>query len=202
MTPFDRRLDILFTGNPAELAGRWTMYEAYLEAGTGLLITSDYAASGLPQEISGPGAFVRRFDASLLYFYSDRPVPALPADPLHVMLGNLLSVLLPLLVAAAPGRIFLFGADGGAPRGESEAYFAKTGGVAEASARTIAEVHHRLANEAWECDQNVGLSMRAIAELHGLPLPEVYNCCPDSNHRLFPRIDFERGLAMLEAGRS
>ena len=178
------------------------MYEAYLEAGTGLLITSDYAASGLPREISGPGAFVRRFDASLLYFYSDRPVPALPTDPLHVMPGNSLSVLLPLLVAAAPGRIFLFGADGGAPRGKSETYFAKTGGVAEASARTIAEVHHRLANEAWECDQNVGLSMRAIAELHGLPLPEVYNCCPDSNHRLFPRIDFERGLAMLEAGRS
>ena len=64
-----------------QLAGRWTMYEAYLEAGTGLLITSDYAASGLPREISGPGAFVRRFDASLLYFYSDRPVPALPPIP-------------------------------------------------------------------------------------------------------------------------
>ena len=177
LAPVGRRLDLLFTGNPAELSGRWAAYEAYLsrEAG-GMLITSDYAVSGLPRRICPPDDFIRRFDARLLYFHSDRPVPALPIDPLHVMPGNSLSVLLPLLVAGAPRRIFLFGADGGAPAGGEAAYFAITGGVAEASARTVAEVHRRLANEAWDCDQNVELSMTAIAALHRVALPEVFNC--------------------------
>ena len=200
LAPIGRRLDLLFTGNPVELSGRWPAYETFLsrEPG-GLLITADYAVSGLPRHLCPPVEFIRRFDSRLLYFHSTRPLPALPLDPLHVMPGNSLSVLLPLLVLDRPARIFLFGADGGAPEGGGEVYFAATGGIAEASARNVREAHRRLANEAWECDQSVELSMVAIAALHGLPVPEVFNCCPASNHRAFPRIGVADGLELLGA---
>ena len=64
----------------------------------------------------------------------------------------------------------------------------------------VAEVHRRLANEAWDCDQNVELSMTAIAALHQVAVPEVFNCSPVSNHRAFPRLGIAEGLGMLEAG--
>ncbi|MDP6705407.1 MAG: tetratricopeptide repeat protein [Alphaproteobacteria bacterium] len=197
--PIGRRLDLLLTGNPLDLGGRWSAYEAFLErADANMLITSQYAATGLPREHCTEPEFARRFDESLIYFSSEGPVPPLPVNPLHFVPANSLSILLPMLVLAEPRRIFLFGADGGAnPKAPDSPYFAKVDSPAEGELRKVREMHRRMRNEAWECDINAELSIIAAAALHGVPEPAIYTCCPDSAYRLFPRITGEEGLARL-----
>ena len=71
--------------------------------------------------------------------------------------------------------------------------------AAEADQKRSAELHRRMANEAWECDINSELSMIAVSALHEVAIPPIFNCCPHSNYQLFPKLDLEAGLTLLGA---
>ena len=157
-----------------------------------MLLTSRFAMSSLAE----PDQLSRRFADRILCVDTLSGVPPIPGSPLSFVAGNTLSVLLPLLVAASPRRIFLFGADGGAdPDGATRMYSYEH--VNNETQKRRREGLRRFAHDAWFCDRLAPLQMMAVGALFRVPVPPVYNCSPHSRHEAFPKISVDTGLRML-----
>jgi len=182
-----------------------------------LVVANQYALSGLSEFGLSEREFVARHDKRLLLVHSDGG-PPLPARPLHFENGPSVSLLISLLLFARPRRIFLFGADGGSnPNLTKRPYFYYDDYDADAEPqeslnrpcmvsfkglpRKLDEYNRRQHINAINGDRIIDFAFRSLEAHFGIQVPPIFNVCPHSTHRIFPRINIDDALAEL-AGRS
>jgi tetratricopeptide (TPR) repeat protein len=211
-----RQVDILSVLNMAITRSWYDELSAFLTRPTpNLLITQPYALGSLTEHGTTQAEFLARYDERLLYVPANAG-PGFPSRPLHIQANNTFSGLLPALVMGRPRRIFIFGADGGgSPEVARRPYFFYTdidtdeGKPAEdfltrpdmidyrGRPNRLNEANRRLMIDAVNCDKCLDLSLMTLREALGVPIPPIYNVCPHSAYRLFPRIDADEAFAML-----
>ena len=59
----------------------------------------------------------------------------------------------------------------------------------------------RLRIDAINADRIMGAALRSLEANLGMQIPPIFNVCPHSIHRVFPRIDINTALAELACGR-
>jgi len=139
--------------------------------------------------------------------------------PLHFENGPSVSLLIPLLLFARPRRIFLFGADGGSnPNLSKRPYFYyddydadvepqeslnRPGMVSfKGVPRKLDEYNRRQHINAINGDRVIDFAFRSLEAHFGIQVPPIFNVCPHSTHRIFPRINIDDALAALADGRA
>jgi hypothetical protein len=122
------------------------------------------------------------------------------------------------LLFARPRRIFLFGADRGSnPSFSKRPYFYYDDYDVDAEPQAflnrsdmisfrglpgrLEEHNRRLRIDAINADRIMGVALRSLEGNLGIQIPPIFNVCPHSIHRVFPRIDINAALAELACGR-
>jgi tetratricopeptide (TPR) repeat protein len=208
-----RHAAILLFTQPGSVQSWYPELMEFLERPSpNLLIANRYAFSGLQEFGMAEEAFIARYDQRLLLVHSDGP--PLPSRPLHFENGPTLSWLIPLLLFARPRRIFLFGADGGSNPSFSKRpyfYYDDYDAVEEHNnfqnrpsmvsfkrlPEKLHEYNRRQQINAINGDRVINFALRSLEAHFGIQVPPIFNVCPHSVHRVFPRIDIDDALAML-----
>ncbi len=197
LIPHGRELDIVVTTNPSDLNKRWHSYQQYLERPEeNLLVSSKYAFLGLQGKDIREENIVEEYNDKLLYVNPQIFLPSI-TTPLHFLPGNTLSVALPVLSLGLPNRIFIFGADGGGSSNHDNIYFFDRNINKNDEYDRKKEGMRRLKNDAFFFDQIVGIQMLGISKLYNIPIPEVFNCCPNSGYNFFQKINYKTALSKL-----
>jgi hypothetical protein len=214
----DRHADVLLFAQPGSVRS-WhsELMEFLTRPSPNLVVANRYALSGFSDYEASENEFMACHDERLLLVHSDGG-PPLPSRPLHFENGSSLSLLIPLLLFARPRRIFLFGADGGLnPSFSKRPYFYYDDCDADAEPqpflnrsdmisfrglpRRLEEHNRRLRINAINADRVMGSALRSLKTNLGIQVPPIFNVCPHSTHRVFPRIDIDTALAELARGR-
>jgi tetratricopeptide (TPR) repeat protein len=214
----DRHADVLLFAQPGSVRS-WQseLMEFLTRPSPNLVVANRYALSGFSKFGASENEFIARHDKRLLLVHSDGG-PPLPSRPLHFENGSSLSLLIPLLLFARPRRIFLFGADGGSnPSFSKRPYFYYDDYDADAGPqeflnrsdmisfrelpRRLEEHNRRLHINAINADRVISSALRSLEANFGIQVPPIFNVCPHSTHRVFPRIDINTALAELARGR-
>jgi tetratricopeptide (TPR) repeat protein len=215
----DRQADVLLFAQPGSVrAWHSELTEFLARPGANMVVTNRYALYGFSEFGVSESEFIARHDERLLLVHSDGG-PPLPSRPLHFENGSSLSLLVPLLLFARPRRIFLFGADGGSnpsfikrpyfyyddydANAEPQAFLSRPDMISFRGLPGRLEEHNRrLRIDAINADRVMGAALRSAAATLGIHIPPIFNVCPHSIHRVFPRIDITTALAELgRAGR-
>jgi len=215
----NRRADILLFTQPGSIrAWHPELMKFLARSPPNLVVANRYALSGLSGFGVSEREFVARHDKRLLLVHSDGG-PPLPSRPLHFENGPTVSLLIPLLLFARPRRIFLFGADGGSnPSFSKRPYFYYDDYDADAEPqeflkrpsmvsfkglpRKLDEYNRRQHVNAINGDRVIDFASRSLEAYFGIQIPPIFNVCPHSVHRIFPRIDIDDALARLADGRA
>jgi hypothetical protein len=216
----NRYADILLFTQPGSIRS-WhpELMEFLARPSPNLVVASHYALSGLSEFGVSETEFVARHDKRLLVVHSDGP--PLPSRPLHFDNGLSVSLLIPLILFARPRRIFLFGADGGSnPSFSKRPYFYYDDYDADVEPqeflnrpgmisfkglpRKLDEYNRRQHINAINGDRVIDFAFRSLEASFGIQVPPIFNVCPHSTHRIFPRIGIDDALAKLadDAARS
>jgi len=214
----DRHADVLLFAQPGSVRS-WhsELMEFLTRPSPNLVVANRYALSGFSEFGASENEFIAYHDKRLLLVHSDGG-PPLPSRPLHFENGSSLSLLIPLLLFARPRRIFLFGADGGSnPSFSKRPYFYYDDYDADAEPqeflnrsdmisfrelpRRLEEHNRRLHINAINADRVISSALRSLEANFGIQVPPIFNVCPHSTHRVFPRIDINTALAELARGR-
>jgi hypothetical protein len=67
--------------------------------------------------------------------------------------------------------------------------------------RRLEEHNRRLHINAINADRVISSALRNLEVNFGIQVPPIFNVCPHSTHRVFPRIDIATALAELARGR-
>jgi hypothetical protein len=210
----NRHADILLFTQPGSIrAWHPELMKFLARSPPNLVVANRFALSGLSSERE----FVARHDKRLLLVHSDGG-PPLPSRPLHFENGPSVSLLIPLLLFARPRRIFLFGADGGSnPSFGKRPYFYyddydadepqellnRPGLVSfKGLPRKLDEYNRRQHVNAINGDRVIDFAFRSLEAHFGIQVPPIFNVCPHSTHRIFPRINIDNALAELADGRA
>jgi tetratricopeptide (TPR) repeat protein len=215
----DRHADVLLFAQPGSVRS-WhsELMEFLTRPSPNLVVANRYALSGFSEFGTSENEFITCHDKRLLLVHSDGG-PPLPSRPLHFENGSSLSLLIPLLLFARPRRIFLFGADGGSNPSLSKRpyfYYDDYDAYAEPQEflnrtdmisfrglpRRLEEHNRRLRINAVNADRVISSALRSLEANFGIQVPPIFNVCPHSTHRVFPRIDIDSALAELVRGRS
>jgi tetratricopeptide (TPR) repeat protein len=215
----NRHADILLFTQPGSIrAWHPELMEFLARSPPNLVVANRYALSGLSGFGVSEREFATRYDKRLLLVHSDGG-PPLPSRPLHFENGPSVSLLIPLLLFARPRRIFLFGADGGSnPSFSKRPYFYYDDYDADAEPqeflkrpdmvsfkglpRKLDEYNRRQHVNAINGDRVIDFASRSLEAHFGIQVPPIFNVCPHSTHRVFPRIDIDDALARLADGRA
>jgi hypothetical protein len=211
----NRYADILLFTQPGSICS-WhsELMEFLARAPPNLVVANRYALSGLSEFGMSEREFVARHDKRLLLVHSDGS--PLPSTPLHFENGPSVSLLIPLLLFARPRRIFLFGADGGSnPSFSKRPYFYYDDYDADVEPQEflnrpgivsfkglphkLDEHNRRQYINAINGDRVVDFAFRSLEANFGIQVPPIFNVCPHSTHRVFPRINIDDALAELAA---
>jgi hypothetical protein len=177
-----------------ELHAAWVA-DFFGRTSPGLFLT---LANALPSGRATADMIVARPD-KLFYFSAEGDYPPIPEDPLNLPPINALMCSLPLAVLGQPRQIFLFGCDGAAPRAidsGAPVYFRQ--GSAEYGAQSIPNTHYAkwLARDTFFFNALVPTVLDCLSVLHGVPVPPIHICNPDSAYRPFPRISAREFLRL------
>jgi tetratricopeptide (TPR) repeat protein len=213
----NRCADILLFTQPGSIRSWYPeLMEFLARSSPNLVVANHYALSGLSEFGVSEREFVTRHDKRLLLVHSDGG-PPLPSRPLHFENGPSVSLLIPLLLFARPRRIFLFGADGGSnPTFSKRPYFYyddydadvepqeflnKPGMISfKGLPRMLDEYNRRQHINAINGDRVIDFAFRSLEASFGIQVPPIFNVCPHSTHRIFPRINVDDALAELADG--
>jgi tetratricopeptide (TPR) repeat protein len=214
----NRCADILLFTQPGSIRS-WhpELMEFLARSSPNLVVANHYALSGLSEFGVSEREFVARHDKRLLLVHSDGP--PLPSRPLHFDNGPSVSWLIPLLLFARPRRIFLFGADGGSnPSFSKRPYFYYDDYDADVEPREflnrpgmisfkglprkLDEYNRRQHINAINGDRVIDFAFRSLEANFGIQVPPIFNVCPHSTHRIFPRIGIDDALARLADDRA
>jgi tetratricopeptide (TPR) repeat protein len=214
----DRQADVLLFAQPGSVRSWHSELMKFLtRSSPNLVVVNRYALSGFSEFGASENEFIACHDKRLLLVHSDGG-PPLPSRPLHFENGSTLSLIIPLLLFARPRRIFLFGADGGSnPSFSKRPYFYYDDYDADAGPqeflnrsdmisfrklpRRLEEHNRRLHINAINADRVISSALRSLEVNFGIQAPPIFNVCPHSTHRVFPRIDIATALAELARGR-
>jgi tetratricopeptide (TPR) repeat protein len=214
----NRHADILLFTQPGSIrAWHPELVKFLARSPPNLVVANHYALSGLSEFGLSEREFVARHDKRLLLVHSDGP--PLPSRPLHFENGPSVSWLIPLLLFARPRRIFLFGADGGSnpsfskrpyfyyddydTAAEPQEFLNRPGMVSfKGLPRKLDEYNRRQHINAINGDRVIDFAFRSLEAHFGIQVPPIFNVCPHSAHRIFPRIDIDDALARLADGRA
>jgi tetratricopeptide (TPR) repeat protein len=214
----DRHAEVLLFAQPGSVRSWHSELTEFLaRPAANVVVTNRYALSGFSEFGMSESEFIARHDERLLLVHSDGG-PPLPSRPLHFENGSSLSLLIPLLLFARPRRIFLFGADGGSnPSFSKRPYFYYDDYDVDTEPQTflnrsdmisfrglpgrLEEHNRRLRIDAINADRIMGAALRSLEANLGIQIPPIFNVCPHSIHRAFPRIDINTALAELACGR-
>jgi len=214
----NRHADILLFTQPGSIrAWHPELVKFLARSPPNLVVANHYALSGLSEFGLSEREFVARHDKRLLLVHSDGP--PLPSRPLHFENGPSVSWLLPLLLFARPRRIFLFGADGGSnpsfskrpyfyyddydDAAEPQKFLNRPGMVSfKGLPSKLDEYNRRQHINAINGDRVIDFAFRSLEAYFGIQVPPIFNVCPHSVHRIFPRIDIDDALARLADGRA
>jgi tetratricopeptide (TPR) repeat protein len=215
----NRHADILLFTQPGSIRSWYPEFMEFLaRSSPNLVVANHYALSGLSEFGVSEGEFVSRHDKRLVLVHSDGG-PPLPSRPLHFENGPSVSLLIPLLLFARPRRIFLFGADGGSnPNFSKRPYFYYDDYDADVEPqkflnrpgiisfkglpRKLDEYNRRQRVNAINGDRVIDFAFRSLEAHFRIRVPPIFNVCPHSTHRIFPRIDIDDALAKLADGRA
>jgi tetratricopeptide (TPR) repeat protein len=213
-----RQADVLLFAQPGSVRSWHSELTEFLaRRAANVVVTNRYALYGFSEFGVSESEFIARHDERLLLVHSDGG-PPLPSRPLHFENGSSLSLLIPLLLFARPRRIFLFGADGGSnPSFSKRPYFYYDDYDVDAEPQAflnrsdmisfrglpgrLEEHNRRLRIDAINADRIMGVALRSLEANLGIQIPPIFNVCPHSIHRVFPRIDINTALAELACGR-
>jgi hypothetical protein len=112
----------------------------------------------------------------------------------------------------------LFGADGGSNPSfskrpyfyyddydvdaEPQAFLSRSDMISfKGSSGRLEEHNRRLRIDAINADRIMTTALHSLEVNLGLQIPPIFNVCPHSTHRVFPRIDIDTALAELARGR-
>ena len=214
----NRHADILLFTQPGSIrAWHPELMKFLARSPPNLVVANHYALSGLSEFGLSAREFVARHDKRLLLVHSDGP--PLPSRPLHFENGPSVSWLIPLLLFARPRRIFLFGADGGSnpsfskrpyfyyddydAAAEPQGFLNRPGMVSfKGLPRKLDEYNRRQHVNAINGDRAIDFAFRSLEAHFEIQIPPIFNVCPHSAHRIFPRIDIDDALAKLAEGRA
>ena len=208
LAPYGRHMETVVMVDRREWLRRQAALEEFV-AGPGdrLLISQmtvwNYLRGASPSLSATFEAMPERF----LWFSGRSLAPPSHRNPLNLQHANTLGALVPMMVLAQPRRIFIFGADGGRREGDGGNVYFHGGTAIDAeylqhlSEQQVESEKDRysgqLAREARHFDEAAPFVVHALAALHALPVPEIYNCCLGSGYRAFPQISIEEAMAML-----
>jgi len=68
--------------------------------------------------------------------------------------------------------------------------------------RRLEEHNRRLHINAINADRVISSALRSLEANFGIQVPPIFNVCPHSTHRIFPRINIDDALAELANGRA
>ena len=214
----DRQADVLLFAQPGSVRSWHSELAEFLaRPAANVVVTNRYALYGFSEFGVSESEFIARHDERLLLVHSDGG-PPLPSRPLHFENGSSLSLLIPLLLFARPRRIFLFGADGGSNPSfgkrpyfyyddydvdtEPQAFLNRSDMISFRGLPGRLEEHNRrLRIAAFNADRIMGAALRSLEANLGIQIPPIFNVCPHSIHRIFPRIDINTALEELACGR-
>jgi tetratricopeptide (TPR) repeat protein len=214
----NRHADILLFTQPGSIrAWHAELVKFLARSPPNLVVANHYALSGLSEFGLSEREFAARYDKRLLLVHSDGG-PPLPSRPLHFENGPSVSLLIPLLLFARPRRIFLFGADGGSnpsfskrpyfyyddyDAGEPQEFLARPGMVSfKGLPRKLDDYNRRQHVNAINGDRVIDFAFRSLEAHFGIQVPPIFNVCPHSTHRIFPRININDALAELADDRA
>jgi hypothetical protein len=215
----NRHADILLFTQPGSIRSWHPELMKFLaRSPPNLVVANHYALSGLSELGVSEKEFVAQHDKRLLLVHSDGG-PPLPSRPLHFENGPSVSLLIPLLLFARPRRIFLFGADGGSNPSlskrpyfyyddydadvEPQEFLNRPGIISfKALPRKLDEHNRRQHINAINGDRVMDFAFRSLEANFGIQVPPIFNVCPHSTHRIFPRINIDDALAELANGRA
>jgi hypothetical protein len=209
-----RCADILLFTQPGSIHS-WhsELVEFLARPSPNLVVASHYALTGVCECGTSEKDFIGKHNERLLLVHSDGG-PPLPSRPLHFENGPTVSLLIPFLLFARPRRIFLFGADGGSnPSYSKRPYFYYNDYDADVEPpgflnrpgmisfnglpRKLNEYNRRQHINAINGDRVIEFAFRSLEANFGIQVPPIFNVCPHSTHRVFPRIDIDGALAKL-----
>ncbi len=209
LTPAGRKLELTLSLTPGSILKQGEDFEAFLSRNdSNMAFVSGTAmnAAFTPEERDN---LRTRFDAKLIAVNNNNLRSVTPDDPLGVIQENTLLAALPLIVAGAPRRVFLMGADQRIDTdGSTDSHFGtrsehfkspeKTAFVAPSDdRRSLKNFDQTMINDAKICDRDVAYQVMAMAALHGFEEPAVYNVSPNSRLEAFEKIDLDRFLEMV-----
>jgi tetratricopeptide (TPR) repeat protein len=215
----NRHADILLFTQPGSIrAWHPELVKFLARSPPNLVVANRYALSGLSGFGVSEREFAARYDKRLLLVHSDGG-PPLPSRPLHFENGPSVSLLISLLLFARPRRIFLFGADGGSnpsfskrpyyyyddydADAEPQEFLNRPGMVSfKGLPRKLDEYNRRQCINAINGDRVIDFAFRSLEAHFGIQVPPIFNVCPHSTHRIFPRINIGDALAALAHGRA
>jgi len=184
--------------------------EAFIEFlsrdGLNILITIPRVLDALGFEMPAFPELEKRFGHRFLYYDGfDRLSPPTPRYPLRYIAGNALSHLINFAVLGRPRRIFIFGADGTVPPGQSALthYRADSpdfGRKIDGSMRDA--IAASLAGDAKTFNHIAEMNLLATEAVFRIARPPIYNVSPDSAIDLFPRISYDEALDILANNRA
>jgi tetratricopeptide (TPR) repeat protein len=210
-----RYVDLVLLSHPTRLRS-WSgeFLQFLMRPKRNMLLTSRYAMTALSDLGISEADFVRQHDERLLYV---QPVegPPLPSRPLHFESGGSLALMLPLLLLGRPRRVFVFGADGGASPGAAKRAYCyyddfDSGGLEQDFVTRpdiidfrrypewLTEANRRFRIDAVNNDRIITFALQSLETIFDVPIPPIFNVCPHSTHAIFPKIDCQTAMKMLQ----
>jgi tetratricopeptide (TPR) repeat protein len=187
-----RRIDIVCQTHPRVVELQANALAERFAAPEPFMLTLPLNSHAMVGQLPGLAAHADR----ILWFDAIDESPPAPHNPLHFCSINTLLCAVNIAVLACPRRVFLFGFDGKI-RGESAhesgaLYFAENDARYNAPRRREADVRDQVRAYLWWdtrlFNENAPVSLRHVSLLFDIPLPPIYNVCPDSALEPFPRI--------------
>lgn|GEM_PF-2444114 len=167
-----------------------------------MFITCRWALDRVSSRFPSRAEIEKRFDEKLLYFgQTNFYFTHAPDHPLRFLFANTLSMMTSLAVIAGARRIFIFGADGKADANSESIthYGADSGDLRfDLAGKKRDAVVDAFASDTLRFNQGTDFELMASEYLFNVKRPEIFNVSTESAITLFPRIDYETALNMME----
>lgn len=205
LSTIERKVELVMVTNSLCMSRHVDQVQAYLERTTNnMLLTGRHCFDLCTAEDVDSATIEQKFDDKLLMF----PTPGsfavpTPTTPLSFPIGNTLACMLPFLVLGEAKRIFLFGADG-VSRDAADGHLRYGTGHPDYRRDPIGNREGRmvamnLLTDTLTFDHVAELSIQGASLLFDLPVPPIYNVSPRSHLGLFPKIDIDECIALMDA---
>lgn len=209
LAPARRTLDVVIETSPTGVARNLKHLKPFLQQARSTMAIVSPSALDAAFDPEERDAFVAVNGRRLIVAEPNPLHSVTPFDPLGVIADNALLGAIPLLVAAQPKRIFVIGADFMIPTDQRESHYGVPSKhfAARSSTDFVALGQNRqqrsnfntaLRHDAAVVDRDLAFQIAAVAALHGIDAPPVFNVSPDSRLGSMPKISLDAFFTMVD----